>query len=99
MWKQNPCHQARQIENAHVQTSPAESLWYPTRQNAMLEGLQKADRNQTKGGQATLVVSPTRQIATLDGPLARQIAMLLESREDTELKLVRLQSLEVQVEN
>ena len=65
----------------------------PTRQNAMLEGLQKADRNPTKGGQATLVVSPTRQIATLDGPLASQIATLLESRGDTELKLYILKSL------
>ncbi len=65
----------------------------------MLEGLQKADRNRTKGGQATLVLSPTRQIELLDGPLARQITTLLESQEDTELKLVRLQSLEVHVEN
>ncbi len=95
----NPRHQARQIENAHVQTSPAESLWYPTRENTMLEGLQKADRNRSKDSQGSLVVSPTRQIETLDGPLARQIATLLESQEDTELKLDRLQSLEVQVEN
>ena len=71
----------------------------PTRQYTTLEGLEKADRNRTKDSEVTLFVSLTRQIETLDGPLARQIATLLESQEDTELKLDRLQLLEVQVEN